>query len=566
MNKTFFEELPARKVGGPVVSPSDRQKTQDSGGGTTEEKSAKKIRQAVYDIRYRARREGIELQAAYNRYMSNTSMSGPEKSEVKKRLFGEAYGPVQKAIIANSKKRTARLKSLLQSPMYNKNKYGEPVGEAFKGEGPDKKYKVRVTDKATGRTYVRYATRQKIAQLRANPNISSVEMTEYGEPYEGEAERGEQTAAVTAGKTSEKEKDEKKKDDVKEAKNGGASKASETKFHKKLDKLVHKTFGKRKEEEMNGVHESHFKVGDEVICKNSGMEGEVVKVGPEEKGKYYTVKREDGKKVKYAPDELKLEDEDENEGMKESLDPVGQEDSDIDNDGDVDKSDKYLHKRRKAIGKAIKKRRVKEDLELSEKAVSKKQQKFMGMVHAVKKGEMKAPSPEVAKAASSITGKEAKKFASTKHKGLPEKKYSKNESTQFYDWREEFFEQMNGEVDSETAKKVTDNRKVNNKVKINPMESASTPSREDFIKMMKQKGKFRDKYMQELEKSKEHLKRAQSEEYFIEENSPTNSSLWSQAKTLAKKKFDVYPSAYANAWASKWYKSKGGSWKSGKGG
>ena len=41
--------------------------------------------------------------------------------------------------------------------------------------------------------------------------------------------------------------------------------------------------------------------------------------------------------------------------MEEGLDPVGQEDSDIDNDGDTDKSDKYLHKRRKAIGKAINK-------------------------------------------------------------------------------------------------------------------------------------------------------------------------------------------------------------------
>jgi hypothetical protein len=48
---------------------------------------------------------------------------------------------------------------------------------------------------------------------------------------------------------------------------------------------------------------------------------------------------------------------------KEALDPVGKEDSDIDNDGDTDKSDKYLHKRRKAIGKAIaKKTDVKEGL------------------------------------------------------------------------------------------------------------------------------------------------------------------------------------------------------------
>lgn len=47
-----------------------------------------------------------------------------------------------------------------------------------------------------------------------------------------------------------------------------------------------------------------------------------------------------------------------------------------------------------------------------------------------------------------------------------------------------------------------------------------------------------------------------------EKNVPTNPSLWSQAKSLARSKFDVYPSAYANGWASKWYKGKGGSWKS----
>ena len=40
---------------------------------------------------------------------------------------------------------------------------------------------------------------------------------------------------------------------------------------------------------------------------------------------------------------------------KEAMDPVGKEDGDIDNDGDKDSSDKYLLKRRKAIGKAMKK-------------------------------------------------------------------------------------------------------------------------------------------------------------------------------------------------------------------
>ena len=39
--------------------------------------------------------------------------------------------------------------------------------------------------------------------------------------------------------------------------------------------------------------------------------------------------------------------------VKKGLDPVGKEDKDIDNDGDHDKTDKYLINRRKTIGKAI---------------------------------------------------------------------------------------------------------------------------------------------------------------------------------------------------------------------
>ena len=55
-------------------------------------------------------------------------------------------------------------------------------------------------------------------------------------------------------------------------------------------------------------------------------------------------------------------------------------------------------------------------------AVSKKQQRFFGMVRAAQKGEMKNPSSEVSDVASEISMKDAKKFAKTKHKGLPEKK------------------------------------------------------------------------------------------------------------------------------------------------
>jgi hypothetical protein len=54
-----------------------------------------------------------------------------------------------------------------------------------------------------------------------------------------------------------------------------------------------------------------------------------------------------------------------NDPVKEALDPVGREDGDIDNDGDKDSSDKYLMNRRKAIGKAMKKK-LKESRSLAE--------------------------------------------------------------------------------------------------------------------------------------------------------------------------------------------------------
>jgi hypothetical protein len=47
-----------------------------------------------------------------------------------------------------------------------------------------------------------------------------------------------------------------------------------------------------------------------------------------------------------------------------------------------------------------------------------------------------------------------------------------------------------------------------------------------------------------------------------EKNVPTSPEKWARAKALAKSKFDVYPSAYANGWASKKYKEMGGGWKS----
>jgi hypothetical protein len=73
-------------------------------------------------------------------------------------------------------------------------------------------------------------------------------------------------------------------------------------------------------EEAELVNESHFDVGDSVVCKDSKTKGKVVKVDPKEEGKYYTVKHADGKMVKYSPDELKLENY-YMEELDEALDP-----------------------------------------------------------------------------------------------------------------------------------------------------------------------------------------------------------------------------------------------------
>ena len=60
-------------------------------------------------------------------------------------------------------------------------------------------------------------------------------------------------------------------------------------------------------------------------------------------------------------------------------------------------------------------------------ALSKKQQRFFGIVRAIQKGEQSPTTPETAKAAEDMKKTDVKKFASTKHKGLPEKKVTTEE-------------------------------------------------------------------------------------------------------------------------------------------
>ena len=249
MSTDIAESLPKRKFApAPMVAKGAKGKGKPTppsakGGkakGASEEGSEKRIRQAVYDIRYRARREDIDLKAAFAQYMSNSSLSQADRTAVREKIFGKKGGMSEKFINGADDLAVDGVASALYKVFVEKKEEEKELELAYLqqlDEEPTKKYKVRVTDK-NGKSYVRFADRAKITELRGNPNIESVEMTEYGEPYEGERKRGQQTA---------------------KAKGGG-------------------------------------------------------------------------------------------------LDPVGKEDKDVNNDGKVNKTDKYLMKRRKAIGKAIKMR------------------------------------------------------------------------------------------------------------------------------------------------------------------------------------------------------------------
>jgi hypothetical protein len=210
MDKNIFEEGPRRG---------------HAAGDTSIEQQASQL---ASDIRYKARQKmkgssgsnlsPAQVQALYRSLLGASTAPGAVKAIVKKKLFGEQVDPGMVPVLEHLKDS----KSSVLTRVFS--------------EAEERKFVVKVVDKATGNTSYRKADRAKIAELRANKNIRSVEITGRKEP------------------------DDAYKGDPKPNPSGG---------------------------------------------------------------------------------------------NKAKLDPVGQEDGDVDNDGDKDKSDKYLMNRRKAIGKAM---------------------------------------------------------------------------------------------------------------------------------------------------------------------------------------------------------------------
>ena len=134
--------------------------------------------------------------------MSNSSLSQADRTAVREKIFGKAGGMSEKYINTADELAVDGVANALYKVFVEKNDEEKELELAYLqqlDEQPVKKYKVRVTDK-NGRSYVRFADRSKITELRGNPNIESVEMTDHGEPYEGERKRGRMTAKAKAGK------------------------------------------------------------------------------------------------------------------------------------------------------------------------------------------------------------------------------------------------------------------------------------------------------------------------------------------------------------------------------
>ena len=158
----------------------------------------KQARQLAYDTRYKVKSElkaksaGGKVDPAavsklYMAQLAKSSAAPPVKQRAKEMLMGEDYVDTRRLVVDSAA--SALYKVFVEG-------IDEKVEEIEEEKG-DKTYKVRVTDKDSGKSYVRMASREKIAELRSNPNIASVEMTEYGEP----------TRSETAGKKAKKDYD-----------------------------------------------------------------------------------------------------------------------------------------------------------------------------------------------------------------------------------------------------------------------------------------------------------------------------------------------------------------------
>jgi hypothetical protein len=192
---------------------SEEPNTQQPGGAV--DKVRKAARQLAYDVRYKVKgqfkdgqkSDAASLKRAYMQQLGKSPAPGPVKVMAKKMLIGEAYDLVDVSDTVNESVVNALLKVFAKKTQLEDadGNVAYEVTDIVQEEMKDTKYKVRVTDKSTGKTYVRMADREKIGQLRADPRISSVEMTGYGDSYDKPVGKGKEEGEKKEKETAKEE-------------------------------------------------------------------------------------------------------------------------------------------------------------------------------------------------------------------------------------------------------------------------------------------------------------------------------------------------------------------------
>ena len=156
---------------------------QPSAAGGAKAKLEKQARQLAYDTKYKVKQalaaksggkaDPATVSKMYMAQLSKSPAPPAVKALAKKKLLGEEYVDVREFAVESVS--SAILKVFVE----NKEEVIEE--EEKKTKSGETKFHIKVTDKKTGNSYHRYATRAKIAELRANPNIATVEMSHQGE-------------------------------------------------------------------------------------------------------------------------------------------------------------------------------------------------------------------------------------------------------------------------------------------------------------------------------------------------------------------------------------------------
>tara|TARA_Y100000004_G_scaffold157110_1_gene182577 strand:+ start:295 stop:2025 length:1731 start_codon:yes stop_codon:yes gene_type:complete len=157
--------------------------------GGAKDKLEKQARQLAYDTKYKVKQamaaksggkmDPAAVQKAYLAQLSKSPAPPAVKALAKKKLLGEEYVNIDELV------QSSVVNAVVKVFHEGIEKKEEVIEEDKSGE----KFYVKVKDKKTGNTYRRYATRAKIAELRSNPNIESVEMTHHGEEGEKKAKK-----------------------------------------------------------------------------------------------------------------------------------------------------------------------------------------------------------------------------------------------------------------------------------------------------------------------------------------------------------------------------------------